>query len=69
MNADVFVRAFQEAFPESDLPPRDCPSIRRAVRVLNLAEISNDPITKVVLAVSTVAGLATDPSWTDVQRA
>lgn len=68
MNADVFVRAFQEAFPESDLSGRDCPSIRRAVRVLNLAEINTDPIAKVVPAVSTVEGLATDPSWTDVQK-
>ena len=67
-NAGYFVRALQEAFPESDLSGRDCPSIRRAVRVLNLAEISTDPIAKVVLAVSTIEGLATDPSWTDVQK-
>ena len=68
MNAAVFVRAFEEALPESDLSGRDCPSIRRAVRVLNLAEMNADPIAKVVLAVSTIEGLATDPSWTDAQK-
>ena len=46
----------------------DCPSIRRAVRVLNLAQMSADPIAKVVLAISTIEGLATDPPWTDVQK-
>ena len=67
-NVGDFVQALQEAFPESDVSGGDCPSIRRAVRVLNLAEISTDPIAKVVLAVSTIEGLATDPSWTDVQK-
>ena len=51
-NVGDFVQALQEAFPESDVSGGDCPSIRRAVRVLNLAEISTDPIAKVVLAVS-----------------
>ena len=67
-NVGDFVQALQEAFPESDVSGGDCPSIRRAVRLLNLAEISTDPIAKVVLAVSTIEGLATDPSWTDVQK-
>ena len=67
-NVGDFVQALQEAFPESDVSGGDCPSIRRAVRVLNLAEINTDPIAKVVLAVSTIEGLATDPSWTDVQK-
>ena len=67
-NVGYFVQALQEAFPESNVSGGDCPSIRRAVRVLNLAEISTDPIAKVVLAVSTIEGLATDPSWTDVQK-
>ena len=67
-NTGDFVRALQEAFPESDLSGRDCPLIRRAVRVLNLAEINTDPIAKVVLAVSTIEGLATDPSWTPAQK-
>ena len=44
------------------------PSIRRAIRVLNLAEINEDPIAKLVLAVSTIEGLATDPPWTDGER-
>ena len=67
-NADDFVRALQEAFPASDMAEGDCPSIRRAVRVLNLAEISTDPIAKIVLAISTVEALATDPPWTDAQK-
>ena len=67
-NAGDFVRALQEAFPESDVSGGDCPSIRRAVRVLNLAEMSTDPIAKVVLAISTIEGLATDPPWTDAQK-
>ena len=67
-NAGDFVRALQEAFPESAVSGVDCPSIRRAVRVLNLAEISTDPIAKVVLAISTIEGLAAGPSWTDVQK-
>ena len=67
-NVGNFVQALQEAFPESEVSGGDCPSIRRAVRVLNLAEISTEPIAKVVLAVSTIEGLATDPSWTDVQK-
>ncbi len=67
-NAGDFVRALQEAFPAPAMSAGDCPSIRRAVRVLNLAEISTDPIAKVVLAVSTIEALATDPPWTDAQK-
>ena len=67
-NTADFVQALQDAFPESELPQRDCPSIRRAVRLLNLAELSTDPIAKVVLAISTIEGLAADPPWTDVQK-
>ena len=67
-NVGDFVQALQEAFPGGAVSGGDRPSIRRAVRVLNLAEMSTDPIAKVVLAVSTIEGLATDPSWTDVQK-
>ena len=67
-NADNFVRALQDALPESDAPAGDSPSIRRAVRVLNMAEMNTDPIAKIVLAVSTVEGLATDAPWTDAQK-
>lgn len=67
-NAGDFVRALQDALPESDEPVGNSPSIRRAVRVLNLAEMNTDPIAKMVLAVSTVEGLATDPPWTDAQQ-
>ena len=67
-NAGNFVQALQEAFPESDVSGDDCHSIRRAVRVLNLAQMSTDPIAKVVLSVSAIEGLATDPSWTDCRR-
>ena len=68
MNATDFVRALEEALPESDTVRRDCPSIRRAIRVLNLAEMNEDPIAKVVLAISVIEGLATEPPWTDWQK-
>ncbi|MCY3678945.1 MAG: hypothetical protein OXH66_15380 [Gemmatimonadetes bacterium] len=67
-NADGFVRALEEAFPGSDVSGGDFSSIRRAIRVLSLAEMSTDPIAKIVLAISTIEGLATDPSWTDEQK-
>lgn len=67
-NADDFVRALEEAFPEPDLSMGDRPEIRRAVRVLNLAQINTDPIAKVVLSISTVEGLAIDPDWTELQK-
>ena len=67
-NAGDFIRALEEALPESDVAGSDFPSIRRAIRVLNLAGMNTDPISKVVLAVSTIEGLATDPPWTDEQQ-
>ena len=67
-NAGDFLRALQEALPGRNASGRDRPSIRRAVRVLNLAEMNADPIAKVVLAVSTIEGLASDPPWTDAQK-
>ena len=44
------------------------PVYSTAIRILNLAEANKDPIAKVVLAVSAIEGLATDPPWTDEQR-
>ena len=67
-SADHFVGALEEALSESDALRSGSRSIRRAIRVLNIAEINEDSIAKVVLAVSTVEGLANDPSWTDGQR-
>ena len=67
-NAGDFVRAIEEALPESDVSGSDFPSIRRAIRVLNLAEMNTDPIAKVVLAISTIEGLATDRPWADEQQ-
>ena len=46
----------------------DFPSIRRAIRMLNLAQMNTDPIGKMVLAISTIEGLATDRPWTDEQH-
>ena len=66
--AAEFVRALEEALPESDTPGSDFPSIRRAIRVLNLAEMNEDPIAKVVLPISVIEGLATEPPWTDCQK-
>lgn len=67
-NAGDFVRALEQALPASDFSESDLPLIRRAIRVLNLAEMNTDPIAKVVLAISTIEGLATDPPWTDEQQ-
>ena len=67
-NADHFVEALEEALPEIDALGGDSPSVRRAIRVLNLAEMSEDPIAKVALAVSTIEGLAADPPWTNGQK-
>ena len=67
-NAGDFVRALEQALPENDVAGSDCPSIRRAIRVLNLADMNKDPIAKVVLAISVIEGLATDLPWTDEQQ-
>lgn len=66
-NAEHFVEALEQALPKGDKRSGESPSIRRAVRILNLAEMSQDPIAKTVLAISTVEGLAVDPPWTDEQ--
>ena len=67
-NAGHFVRSLEECLSEDDPLRSGSPSIRRAIRVLNLAEINEDPIAKLVLAVSTIEGLAEDPPWSDEQR-
>ena len=67
-HAGHFARSLEECLPENDPLRSGLPSIRRAIRVLNLAEINEDPIAKLVLAVSTIEGLATDPPWTDGER-
>lgn len=67
-SANDFVRALEEAFPEPRAPIADRPSIRRAVRILNLAEMNADPIAKVVLAISTIEGLAPVPAWSESQK-
>ncbi len=67
-NAGHFVRSLEECLPENGPLRSGSPSIRRAIRVLSLAEINEDPIAKLVLAVSTIEGLATDPPWTDGQQ-
>ncbi len=67
-NAGDFVQALEQALPENDVAGSDLPSIRRAIRMLNLAQMNTDPIGKVVLAISAIEGLATDPPWTDEQQ-
>ena len=67
-NAGYFMRSLEECLTEGAPFRSDSSSIRRAIRVLSLAEISKDPITKLVLAVSTIEGLATDPPWTNEQQ-
>ncbi len=66
-NAEYFVEALEQALPDGDVRPQGSPSIRRAIRLLNLAEMNEDPIAKAVLAIATVEGLSVDPPWTDDQ--
>ena len=67
-NTSYFVRSLQECLPENGPLRTGSLSIRRAIRVLCLADINEEPTAKLVLAVSTVEGLATDPPWTDEQQ-
>ena len=67
-SADNFVRYLEECLPGNRPLHIGSPSIRRAIRVLSLAQTYKDPIAKLVLSVSTVEGLAIDPPWTDEQR-
>ena len=67
-NADDFVQALEDALSEPEALVADVPAIRRAVRVLNLAEMNTDPIAKIVLSISTIEGLAADPGWTKLQK-
>ena len=67
-NAASFVRALEEAFPDPEVSVAEKPAIRRAIRVLSLAEASTDPIAKAVLSISTIEGLAADPGWTELQK-
>ena len=67
-NAEYFLQALEDALPESDPAPRGSPAVRRAIRLLNLAEMNKDPIARAVLAISTVEGLAVDLPWTERQR-
>ena len=60
-NTGHFARSLEECLPGNDPLRSGSPSIRRAIRVLSLAEINEDPIAKLVLAVSTIEGLAKDP--------
>ena len=67
-NVRYFVRSLEECLPANSPLRHGSPAIRRAIRVLSLAEITEDPIAKLVLAVSTIEGLAIDPLWTYEQR-
>ena len=60
-NTGHFARSLEECLPGNDPLRSGSPSIRRAIRMLSLAEINEDPIAKLVLAVSTIEGLAKDP--------
>ncbi len=62
-NAEEFVQALEQALPRNDAPLGGSPPIRRAIRILSLAEMNKDPIAKAVLAIATVEGLAVDQSW------
>ena len=62
-NAEDFIQALEEALPRNDAPLGGSSPIRRAIRILSLAEMNKDPIAKAVLAIATVEGLAVDQSW------
>lgn len=67
-NAAGFVKAFEEALPGNAGPHSDAPLIRRSIRLLNLAEMNKDPVTKVVMAVAAVEGLAGKKPWSRHQH-
>ena len=67
-NAAAFVKALEEALPGSGRPQPDAASIRRAVRMANLAVMNADPIAKVVLAIAAVEGLADEKPWSKQKR-
>ena len=67
-NAAAFVKALEEALPGSGRPQPDAASIRRAVRMVNLAEMNDDPMAKVVLAIAAVEGLADEKPWSSQKR-
>ena len=67
-NPDHFARSLEECLPGNEPPRSGSTSIRRAIRVLSLAEINEDPIAKLVLAVSTIEGLVKDSPWSDEQQ-
>ena len=60
---DGFLRAIEQSKPSGD-----CPRIRRAIRVLNLSLINEEPIAKIVLAISAIEALALDEAWTGRQQ-
>lgn len=66
-NAGDFVGALEEALSQKRKPSSAWPSVRRAIRILNLAEMNQDPIAKLVLAVSTIEGLASERPWSSRQ--
>ena len=59
-NTGHFARSLEECLPGNGPLQSGSLSIRRAIRMLSLAEINEDPIAKLVLAVSTIEGLAKD---------
>ena len=67
-NSADFVRALEQALTHGCQTSSGSPSIRRAIRTLSLAEMSEDPLAMVVLAVSAVEGLAPAPKWTPTQQ-
>ncbi len=66
-NAGNFADALEEALSQEHQPSNEWPSVRRAIRILNLAEMNQDPIAKLVLAVSTIEGLARERPWSSQQ--
>lgn len=66
-NSDGFVQALADALPQSTASRGPAP-LRRAVRLLNLAEMNKEPFAKVVLSIATVEGLAPRLAWSSAQR-
>ena len=65
-NPDDFVCALEQASIETDDQSSETnrrAPIRRAIRALSLAETNNDSIAKIVLAVSSVEGVAAGARW------
>jgi len=68
IHALAFVRDIEQAWPGDVAAQHDAPPLRRAIRLLNLAMMTEDSTAKALLAISAVESLVSETAWTDKQR-